>query len=648
MAESINNIFQTSYIPHGHCYLWQTPLVGLHTLSDAMIALSYYSIPLTLIYFIRNRQDIPFKGIFVMFSAFIILCGTTHLMAVVTLWYPWYWFSGLLKASTALISIYTAFSLYSIIPLALTMASPQELENLNKKLEKEVEERRIAQEQILQLNLELEKRVETRTHELKETNKKLKESQDLTQKITDLTPCMLYIYDLEKKQNIYFNNFIEETLKYERNSIQLTSIIPDLVHNDDRQIMAKHLEKCSVLAPDNYLEIDYRIQDLHNKWRWIHTRDTPFEYNPDGIVTKILGLAVDITERKNIELELRDVNIQLADKIAALETRHQEMIQLGKFNDFLSICLSLDEVITVLPDLICSIFPDTSGAIFMNNIEDDLLVRVVFWGEEKYSSLYLTSEQCWGLRRGNLYTADKAKEKLFCHHLQEQFLPNNSLCVPLTAQGKNIGLFSIFDNNNQLIQPQKKSLLETLSKQIALAFANINIQEDLHNQSLKDSLTNLYNRRYLEKYLHKEISKSLVNKTSLGLAMIDVDRFKCVNDTYGHPAGDYVLQQLAHFLNTQVTDKGIACRYGGEEMTLVFTQIDSENLEQQLEKIRKQVKNLDLYYEGKRLDSISVSIGFALCPDHGTNVTTIIKKADQALYNAKNAGRDCLKIYKEN
>ncbi len=105
---------------------------------------------------------------------------------------------------------------------------------------------------------------------------------------------------------------------------------------------------------------------------------------------------------------------------------------------------------------------------------------------------------------------------------------------------------------------------------------------------------------------------------------------------------------MANYLNSQTTDDSIACRYGGEEMTLVFTNIDLDNLEQQLETIRKQVKNLDLYYEGKKLESISISIGFAICPNHGTNVKTIIKKADEALYSAKNAGRDCLKMYKEN
>src|SRR6476659_2982944 len=88
------------FVPHGHCYLWQTGLVGLHVISDALIALAYYSIPIALLYFVRQRQDLPFKWIFLLFGAFIISCGTTHLLEIWTLWYPTYWLSGGMKAVT--------------------------------------------------------------------------------------------------------------------------------------------------------------------------------------------------------------------------------------------------------------------------------------------------------------------------------------------------------------------------------------------------------------------------------------------------------------------------------------------------------------------------------------------------------------------
>ncbi|MEH2241139.1 ATP-binding protein [Nostoc sp.] len=130
------------FIAHGHCYLWQTGLVWLHIISDATIALAYYSIPFLLIYFISKRKDVPFNGIFLLFGAFIIACGTGHLMDIWTLWHPDYWIAGALKALTAIISIYTAFALFYLMPQALTLPSPAQLEAINLTLSTEIVERK--------------------------------------------------------------------------------------------------------------------------------------------------------------------------------------------------------------------------------------------------------------------------------------------------------------------------------------------------------------------------------------------------------------------------------------------------------------------------------------------------------------------------
>ncbi|MEG4348346.1 PAS domain S-box protein [Microcoleus sp. LAD1_D3] len=148
----ITQFFETGgFIPHGHCYLWQTNLVGLHILSDGLIALAYYSIPIMLIYFVRQRQDTPFQKVFFLFGAFIIACGTTHIMEIWTLWFPTYWLSGGLKAITALISIYTASELVFLIPSALALPSPAQLIAANQALEKEINERKRAKKERKQI-----------------------------------------------------------------------------------------------------------------------------------------------------------------------------------------------------------------------------------------------------------------------------------------------------------------------------------------------------------------------------------------------------------------------------------------------------------------------------------------------------------------
>ncbi len=133
------------YMPHGQCYLWQTPLVSLYIVSDALIAIAYFSIPAMLIYFVSKRKDVPFSQVFLLFGAFIILCGAGHLIDIVTLWYPFYWVAGLERAMTALVSCYTALQLVELLPQFLSLKTPESLEAINQALKKEVAEREQAE-----------------------------------------------------------------------------------------------------------------------------------------------------------------------------------------------------------------------------------------------------------------------------------------------------------------------------------------------------------------------------------------------------------------------------------------------------------------------------------------------------------------------
>ena len=184
-----NLFFSRQYIPHGNCYLWQPELLWLHVLSDALIALAYYSISLFLIYFVVQRQDIPFKAIFILFSLFILSCGTTHLISIWTLWHPDYWLSGLIKVITAIISVCTAFVMIPTLPEALALRSPTELEVANQALAREITSRQQAETSLQQLNLELEQRVEKRTQQLKASEQKFRS-------LFEAAPDFIYILNL--------------------------------------------------------------------------------------------------------------------------------------------------------------------------------------------------------------------------------------------------------------------------------------------------------------------------------------------------------------------------------------------------------------------------------------------------------------------
>jgi signal transduction histidine kinase/DNA-binding response OmpR family regulator len=179
--ESIAQFFDvSSFLPHGSCYLWQTNLIILHLVADSLIAIAYFSIPATLIYFVRKQQDMYFQRVFVLFSAFIIACGTTHLIEVVTLWYPVYWIAGIVKALTALISVYTALEMLTLMPQALALPNPTALVSANQKLEQEIQERKATEvaliqskEEIRNLVGDLEVRVAERTSALTKQNLEL-------------------------------------------------------------------------------------------------------------------------------------------------------------------------------------------------------------------------------------------------------------------------------------------------------------------------------------------------------------------------------------------------------------------------------------------------------------------------------------------
>src|SRR5712692_9130689 len=128
MIEFLKHLFDSDFMAHGYCYLWRPEIVWLHVVSDILITLAYYSIPVTLVYFVRKRRDLPFNWMFLMFGAFILGCGTTHLMEIWTLWHGTYRLSGAIKLITAALSVGTAVAVVPLIPRALALASPRELE----------------------------------------------------------------------------------------------------------------------------------------------------------------------------------------------------------------------------------------------------------------------------------------------------------------------------------------------------------------------------------------------------------------------------------------------------------------------------------------------------------------------------------------
>jgi diguanylate cyclase (GGDEF)-like protein len=221
------------------------------------------------------------------------------------------------------------------------------------------------------------------------------------------------------------------------------------------------------------------------------------------------------------------------------------------------------------------------------------------------------------------------------------------LCVPLVVQSELIGLLWIafppgapLSGEHGPKDDNKRQLALALAEQIALALSNIRLRENLRQQTIRDPLTGLYNRRFLEESLNREMARCKRTGTVFGVLMIDVDHFKRFNDTYGHDAGDSILRTVGRVLQESSREGDIACRFGGEEFVIVLPDTDREGAASRAGRILAVVRDLHVTHNGKTLGSITASIGLAMHPQNGETVRALIQAADKGLYAAKGAGRD--------
>ena len=225
MFDFVSKVFSSDFMGHGYCYLWKPEIVWLHVGSDALITLAYYSIPATLLYFVRRRRDLPFNWMFLMFGAFILGCGTTHGMEVWTVWHGTYRLAGLIKLITAGLSVGTAVALVPLMPKALALPSPAELRAALAEREQEVQSRRAAEEEVRRLNEDLERRVQERTNQLEAMNENLrremadrKRAEERFRLAVEAAPNAMVMTD-QKGTIVLVNSLTEKWFGYRRNEL---------------------------------------------------------------------------------------------------------------------------------------------------------------------------------------------------------------------------------------------------------------------------------------------------------------------------------------------------------------------------------------------------------------------------------------------
>ncbi|MFL9457421.1 MULTISPECIES: PAS domain S-box protein [Nostocales] len=361
--------------------------------------------------------------------------------------------------------------------------------------------------------------------------------------------------------------------------------------------------------------------------------------------TLLYSVVHDISALKQAKRDLEQANFKLNSWVEELEIRNREIALLSQLSDILQACLSIDEAHQALARLVQPLFPDVSGAVFVLNNSENLLEAVATWGEvNETTELVFAPGKCWGLRRGRSHLADRTTESILCQHRKKDCCESStsieSLCIPMMAQGEALGVLYLSSNQPDKLTEAKQQFAITAAEHIALGLANLQLHEALQQQSIRDPLTGLFNRRYLEESLEREISRADRKQQSVGIIMLDIDNFKRFNDTFGQNSGDNVLQELAKFLEKNIRGGDIACRYGGEEIVLILPEASLDATKKRAEQIREDVKHLYCHNRYHSLTTITISLGVAVFPDDGLTGEAIIAAANTALYHAKQEGRD--------
>jgi diguanylate cyclase (GGDEF)-like protein/PAS domain S-box-containing protein len=354
-------------------------------------------------------------------------------------------------------------------------------------------------------------------------------------------------------------------------------------------------------------------------------------------------VARDLTEMKEKEVKLHAANEQLRTLVQEANQRNRNMILLQEMSDVFQSCQTSGETYSAISHFVPKFFPDYSGALYILNNSKNLYEMTAIWGDGASLELVFGSEECWCLRRSRPYLVADSGMTMNCRHVSAA-LPGSYLCVPMMAQGEIMGIFHL-----RKATTESKEQLEdigqfaaTVSEAMAMALANLKLRETLRNQAIRDGLTGLFNRRYLEETLERELSRGKRQGNPLGVIMLDLDHFKEYNDTFGHNAGDELLCALGQLLQEEVRREDIACRFGGEEFLLIMPGASLEIVQERANKLNLSVKRLHKNSPG--LKPITISAGVAIFPDHGGNGKDVIRAADAALYRAKEAGRDCVMV----
>ncbi|SFR83558.1 diguanylate cyclase [Sphingomonas jatrophae] len=341
-----------------------------------------------------------------------------------------------------------------------------------------------------------------------------------------------------------------------------------------------------------------------------------------------------LDEQEQSEQRLQSANAELLQNTATLQKRGEAIEILGGMAHRMQAARTDEELASIIQVFVPRIMPDLPGTLYAHNNSRNLLLPLASWGDDATLPGGFAPDQCWALRRGQSHFVSAPGCDIVCGHAHEGEVYH---CEPLLAGGEVIGVLTLRGS----VEGESRYHLTVLTENIASALVNHRLQRSLREQTIRDPLTGLFNRRYMEEALALEIARASRSGTPLSLVMCDVDHFKRFNDEFGHDAGDAVLQTVAAEMRSRFRDGDVVCRYGGEEFTIIAPGTNAETLLHRVEIVRQAITELNIRQNGQTLGSTSMSFGVATWDESmARDGSTLVRAADAALYEAKRSGRN--------
>jgi len=361
----------------------------------------------------------------------------------------------------------------------------------------------------------------------------------------------------------------------------------------------------------------------------------------------------DVSEQVQAAAQARDHSESLNHLVIELQLRTKQMTLLNEMGDLLQCSTTSAEAHAVVGQIAKRLFlASTGGTLFIFETSRNLLEAVTHWGNSDVSDQSFATDACWGLRRGQPFWSEYPDGVVICSHLKRP-VPASYLCVPLVALGDTSGVlhiqYNLSESNGgaeafESLQKSQQRLAVAVGGRVALSLASLILRETLRAQSIRDPLTGLFNRRFMEHALDRELQRAKRRSLSLAVVFLDLDHFKRFNDTHGHDAGDAVLRSMAGLFQKHFRGADVVCRYGGEEFAFILPDSSSKDAAKRVEELREAAKTHRITYKEQLLDFVTFSAGIAAYPENGLAAEELLPTADCALYKSKANGRDCVTV----